>query len=277
MTSLRALISADVEGMTGVTCPADCTPGTVEYARFQPMWTAEVNAVALGLFEGGVDEVLVTEAHGPMRNLLLELLDPRIRMVTGMHKTYSMMEGIQSRPALVAFVGYHAAAGESGVLSHTMIGSILVHAELNGVVMSEGYVNAALAGEFGARVALVSGDDLTCADAANYAPRAELVAVKEAVDRYTANCLHPEVTLSLLREAGARAVDAGPMTAAEPPFVCDMEFAASSAAAACSIIPKVTRIDQRLIRMQFDSASELYGCIKTVCRVATATAQPVYG
>ena len=277
MTALRALISADVEGMTGVTCPADCTPGTVEYARFQPMWTAEVNAVALGLFEGGVDEVLVTEAHGPMRNLLLELLDPRIRMVTGMHKTYSMMEGIQSRPGIVAFVGYHTAAGETGVLSHTMIGSILVHAELNGVVMSEGYVNAALAAEFGARVSLVSGDDLTCADAANYAPHAELVAVKEAVDRYTANCLHPEVTLSMLQQAGARAVDAGPMTAAEPPFVCDMEFAVSSAAAACSIIPGVTRIDPRTVRMQFDSASELYGCIKSVCRVATSTAQPVYG
>jgi D-aminopeptidase len=67
------------------------------------------------------------------------------------------------------------------------------------------------------------------------------------------------------------------MTAAEPPFVCDMEFAVSSAAAACAIIPRVTRIDTRTVRMQFDSASELYGCIKTVCRTATSTAEPTYG
>jgi D-amino peptidase len=277
MTPVRALISADVEGMTGVTCPADCTPGTPEFARFQPIFTAEVNAVGRGLLDGGVDEVLVTEAHGSMRNLLLEQLDPRIRMITGMHKTYSMMEGIQSRPDIVAFVGYHAAAGEPGVLSHTMIGPLLVHAELNGVLMSEGYVNAALAAEFGGRVSLVSGDDLTCVDAANYAPNAELVTVKQAVDRYTANCLHPEVTQKLLYEAGTRAVNAGPTTTATPPFICEMEFAVSSAAAACSLVPTVTRVDHRTVRMEFELASELYRCIKTVLRAATSTAQPVYG
>jgi D-amino peptidase len=143
--------------------------------------------------------------------------------------------------------------------------------------MSEGYVNAALAAEFGARVGLVSGDDLACADAANYAPGAELVVVKEAVDRYTANCLHPEVTRKLLREAAARAVDPAPMTTATPPFVCEMEFAVSSAAAACALVPTVTRTDQRTVRMEYERASDLYRCIKTVCRIATSTAQPVYG
>jgi D-amino peptidase len=274
---LKALISADVEGMTGVTCTADCMPGTPEFARFQPIFTREVNSVALGFFDGGVEDVLVCEAHGSMRNLLLERLDPRVRMITGKHKTFSMMEGIQSRPELVAFVGYHTAAGEEGILSHTHIGAPLVKARLNDRVMSEGLINATLAAEFDARVVLVAGDDKTCEDAARYAPEAEHVAVKEAIDRYTANCLHPDVTSPMLREAAARAVDAGPMTPAVAPFACEMEFSVSSVAAACAQIPSVTRLDPRTVGMRCDLASELYQCLKTVCRVAVAAVEPIYG
>ena len=277
MSPTRALISADVEGVTGVTAPADCMPGTPEYARFQPIFTAEVNHVALGLFEGGVDEVVVCEAHGPMRNLLIEQLDGRIRLITGMHKAFGMMEGIQSAPDVVAFLGYHAAAGEEGVLSHTMIGPILVHAELNGTVMSEGYVNATLAAEFGSRVALVAGDDRCCADAATYAPQAEFVAVKTAVDRYTAECLTPKVTWPRLRAAAKRAVHASEMTTPSGPYTITMEFAVSSAAAACAMIPTVFRVDARTIRMSAERMSELYPCLRTACRVANATAQPTYG
>lgn len=274
---MRVLISADMEGVTGVTCPDDCISGTPQYNRFRPIFTGEVNAVAGGFFEAGADEVLVTEAHGSMRNLLLEELDPRVRMITGMHKAYSMMEGIHSRPELVAFVGYHAPAGAEGVLSHTMIGPLLVEARLNGQIMSEGLLNAAVAAEFGARVVLVSGDDKTCEDARRYAPQAKRVAVKRAVDRYAADCLPPEVTFGMLREAAAQAVGAGPMTPVEAPYECDMEFAVTSAAAACALIPRVERVSGRTVRLNFGTAGELYQCLKIVCRIATATSERVYG
>jgi D-amino peptidase len=274
---MRVLISADMEGVSGVSCPEDCMSGTPQYARFRPIFTGEVNAVAGGFFAAGADEVLVVEAHGSMRNLLLEQLDPRVRMITGMHKTYSMMEGIQSRPELVAFVGYHAPAGAEGVLSHTMIGPLLVEARLNGQVMSEGLVNATLAAEFGSRVVLVSGDDKTCEDAQRYAPQAQRVAVKRAVDRYTADCLHPDVTFAMLREAAGKAVVAGPMTTPGPPYECEMEFAVTSAAAACALIPRVERAGGRTVRLSFGTAAELCQCLKIVCRIATATSEQVYG
>jgi D-aminopeptidase len=70
---------------------------------------------------GCVTEVTVNEAHSTMRNVLIEELDPRVRLLTGNHKPFGMMEGIQRRPDLVAFVGYHAGPGESGVLSHTFV------------------------------------------------------------------------------------------------------------------------------------------------------------
>ena len=275
---MRALISADMEGATGVTCADDCTAGTAAFERFRPLFTGDVNAVALGLFDAGVDEVVVCEAHGSMRNLLLERLDPRVRMITGKHKTYSMMEGVQDGPDLVAFVGYHAPAGGPGVLSHTMIGPQLVQAKLNGVVMSEGLLNATLATSFGARVALVSGDDKTCEDALHYAPRAQLVAVKTSIDRYTAQCLHPEVTFELLREAARKSVaTAVDNTTPSGPWSCTIEFAVTSSAAACALIPGVDRIAPRTVRLAFDTVPELYQCFTSVCRVVTAMSDRIYG
>src|SRR5256885_2717508 len=116
------LISADMEGATGVTWPADVEPGTAEWRRARAMFTSDVNAAVAGFFDGGADDVVVNEAHATMRNLLLEQLDQRASILTGRHKDLSMVEGIQD-PSVdgVAFVGYHTGAGTDGVLAHTYL------------------------------------------------------------------------------------------------------------------------------------------------------------
>lgn len=57
------------------------------------MFTSDVNAAVLGFLDGGADEVLINEAHWSMRNLLLEQLDERAELLTGRHKTLTMVEG----------------------------------------------------------------------------------------------------------------------------------------------------------------------------------------
>src|SRR4051812_31701489 len=116
---MRIMISADMEGATGVTWSADVAPGTEQWQRFRRLFTGDVNACVSGLYEGGATGVLVNEAHPTQRTLLLEELAPRTRMPTGRHKPLSMMQGIESGVDGVAFVGYHAGAGMDGVLSHT--------------------------------------------------------------------------------------------------------------------------------------------------------------
>lgn len=276
MTSV--LISADMEGATGVTCPPDCTPGTPQYERFRPIFTADVNAVATGFLDAGVDQVVVTEAHGGMRNLLLEQLDPRVSMITGRHKTYAMLEGIQARPDLLAFVGYHSAAGTTGVLSHTFLGAPLVRVTLNGSTMSEGYLNALLGNEFGARVALVCGDDVTCADAHGYAPTAACVPVKVALDRHTARCRHPEdVHEELRREAAASVATAGPARVCEPPYVCELTFGPANCAGAAALVPGFERVDEHTVRLTYPTADELYRAFTVAIRLAQGATEPTYG
>jgi D-amino peptidase len=69
---MKILISADMEGATGVTWPADVQPGTEQWQRCRRMFTSDVDAAIAGFFDGGAEEVLVNEAHATMRNLLLE-------------------------------------------------------------------------------------------------------------------------------------------------------------------------------------------------------------
>jgi D-amino peptidase len=130
---VKILVSADMEGATGVTCPADVLPGGPQWERQRPVFTGDVNAAIAGLFDGGADEVLVNEAHWTMRNLLLERLDDRASMLTGRHKALSMMEGVQHGDVDgVVFLGYHAGAGAEGVLAHTYLANTLTGVWLTG-------------------------------------------------------------------------------------------------------------------------------------------------
>lgn len=275
---MHVLISADMEGATGVTCPDDCRPGSPQWDRFRHLLTADVNAVATGFLAAGVESVTVNEAHSTMRNVLLEELDPRVRLLTGQHKDFGMMEGIQRRPDLVAFVGYHSAPGTPGVLSHTYLGCEITEVTLNDRPMSEGYLNALLAAEYGAAVVLVSGDDLTCADARDYAPAARCVQVKEAVDRYSAICRTPGETSAELHTAATEAAAITELaTLPDPPFVCRVEFLGTSSAAAAALIPTVDLVDHRTVRFSAETMHDLHRCFSAVATLGASAVEQTYG
>src|SRR5215472_10905265 len=201
---MKILISADMEGATGVTWPADVEPGTEQWQRCRRMFTSDVNAAVAGCYAGGATAVLINEAHATMRNLLLEELDPRAVMLTGRHKDLSMVEGIQHGDVDgVAFVGYHAAAGAEGVLAHTYLANSITEIRINGQRASEGLLNSYVAAEYGVPIVLVTGDDRACADAAGYGPGVPAVAVKDCVSRYSAVCRPPEVTAAAIRAGAA--------------------------------------------------------------------------
>jgi D-amino peptidase len=58
-------------------------------------------------------------------------------------------------------IGYHAGASSlRGTLAHTISGEFLHEVRLNGVVMSEAGVSAAIAGHYGVPVLMIAGDDV---------------------------------------------------------------------------------------------------------------------
>ncbi|MET7352338.1 M55 family metallopeptidase [Streptomyces mirabilis] len=277
---MKILISADMEGATGVTWPADVLPGTPQWERCRPMFTSDVNAAVLGFFDGGADEVLINEAHWSMRNLLLEQLDDRAEMITGRHKTLSMVEGVQHGDVDgIAFVGYHTGAGTEGVLAHTYLPNSITGVWVNDVRASEGLLNSHVVAEYGVPVVLVTGDDLTCEDALGYAPEALKVAVKDHVSRYTAVCRTPTRTAADIRAAAktaaALAVRQEPLVGG--PFTVALEFDAEHLSMAATVVPGVRRVGERKVVYTSDTMYEGIRTFKAVTTIVSAAVEEQYG
>ncbi|MCX4716965.1 M55 family metallopeptidase [Streptomyces virginiae] len=277
---MKILISADMEGATGVTWPADVLPGTPQWERCRAMFTSDVNAAVLGFYDGGADQVLINEAHWTMRNLLLEKLDARAEMITGRHKTLSMVEGVQHGDVDgIAFVGYHTGAGSEGVLAHTYLANSITGVWVNGTRASEGLLNAHVVAEYGVPVVLVTGDDLTCVDAAGYAPTAVTVAVKDHVSRYAAVCRTPARTAADIRaaakEAAALAVRHEPVRGG--PFTVELEFDAAHLAMSATVVPGVERSGERKVAYFSETMYEGIRAFKAVTTVVSAAVEEQYG
>ena len=117
---MKIYISADMEGITGVVTWDETEMGKHDYDRFRRIMTDEVNAAVEGALEGGATEVLVNDSHDCMRNILIERLHPKAKLLSGASKRLSMMEGIDSSFDGVFLVGYHSPAGTlASVLDHT--------------------------------------------------------------------------------------------------------------------------------------------------------------
>jgi D-amino peptidase len=277
---MKILISADMEGATGVTWPADVLPGHEQWERCRPLFTSDVNAAIAGFFAGGADEVLVNEAHWSMRNLLLERLDDRAEMLTGRHKDLSMVEGVQHGDVDgIAFVGYHTGAGTEGVLAHTYLANSITGVWVNGSPASEGRLNSLVVAEYGVPVVLVTGDDRTGADAGTYAPRARTVAVKDYVSRYAAVCRTPARTAADIRaaaeESASLAVRHEPVAAG--PFTVELEFDAVHLAGAATVVPGVAHSGERRVSYTLPTMYEAIRAFKAVTTLVSQAVEEQYG
>ncbi|MEU6935323.1 M55 family metallopeptidase [Streptomyces rubiginosohelvolus] len=124
---MKALISVDMEGNSGIVHSSETNPERYDYQRGRELMTAEANAVIAGVLDAEpTADVLVADAHGTFRNLLPEQLDRRARLVRGKPRALNMLAGLDEETDAALFVGYHVRAGEGpGVLAHTMNGEIL--------------------------------------------------------------------------------------------------------------------------------------------------------
>ena len=169
---MKIFISADIEGVAGVVVPRHGEPGNAEYEQARRLMTEEVNAAIEGAFAGGAVEVLVNDSHGPMINILPDLLHPRAELIRGNIKPGAMFAGLDDSYSGVMCLGYHAAAAEYGVLAHTTSSSAFTAIRLNGMAASEAMFYGAYAGAMGVPVILLSGDDVTARTCGGLFPEA---------------------------------------------------------------------------------------------------------
>lgn len=253
---MKIYISVDIEGVAGVVTPQEGEPGNPEYERARRLMTGEANAAVAGAFDGGASEVLVNDSHGPMVNLLPEMLDPRAELIRGNIKPFSMFAGLDGSFDGAMCVGYHAPAAEHGVLAHTTNGFAFASVRLNGELASEAMFYGAYAGSMGVPVILLSGDDVTERTCGSLFPGAGFVRVKTALGQRAARSLAPSAACARLREAAAEAVRqcgaVAPYRVGEPCRVA-FEMASPALADLCGFVPGAQRVDARTVA--FDAAT----------------------
>lgn len=242
---MKVFISVDMEGITGVVNWNHTEYGKDGYERFRRLMTKEANAAAKGAFDAGASEVVINDSHGGMRNIIIEDLDPEVKLITGSSKPMSMMEGIGPDFHGVLLVGYHSRASSTGVLNHTYTGRVS-HYWVDGKCLGETGMNALIAGYYGVPVAFVSGDSEVVAEARELLGKVETVTVKEPRSQFSAMCIHPVKAQSLIREKVAYAMknlaQYEPLVPAAPSTV-RLQFHTSGNADGASIMPGAVRID----------------------------------
>jgi D-amino peptidase len=283
---VKVLISVDMEGISGVATrretatgwPAGAGKGD-DYERARQWMTADANAAVAGACAAGATEVLVADAHDGMLNLVWESLDPRADLIRGYEgRPAGMFAGVASDFAAVLCVGYHARVADGrGVLAHTYSGpDILWDIRVNGEPASEARFNAAVAGELGVPVALITGDDVICAETRTWLPAVEIATVKYALDRFTARCLSQPRALELIQQAAKRAVERA--SEMQPyrlslPIELEMVFNDSSLAASAARIPGAERRGDRVMSYSAPSAQEAYDVCSVALDLAGAVAR----
>lgn len=269
---MKIFISVDIEGVAGVVVPRQGQPGNLEYEHSRRLMTEEANAAIAGAFAGGATEVLVNDSHGPMVNLIPDLLDERAELIRGQIKPGSMFSGLESSYAGAMCVGYHAAAADYGVLAHTYSTRDFAAIRLNGQKASEAMFFGAYAGAMGVPVILLSGDDVTAKSCGTLFPAAELVTVKTALGQRAAKALSPQKARALIRDAAERAVRAArqitPYTVSAP---CTVEFDMTSAALAdiCETIPAAKRLSALTIQFEAVSVSDAIRWMGVCCMLGS--------
>jgi D-amino peptidase len=247
---MRVLISADAEGVTGVTNTTELLFGKPHWEWMRGMMTADVNAAIAGAFQGGATEVIVNDSHWTMTNVLIEQLDPRADLIKGFHKHLCMVEGVQETDA-VFFLGYHARTGDSdGVGNETILGREIVEIRMNGKPVGESEINAAVAGHFGVPVVFASGDDLYEQELRQTLPDVEFGLTKYALDRWTARCLSPQRSHANIQAAAKRAVVRATTGAFKPyrlegPVELAVTFSSTAEALMASLVPGSVRRSPR--------------------------------
>ena len=197
---MKVYISADIEGVTGVTHWDEADRLKSDYNEFREQMTAEVSAACEGALLAGATEIWVKDAHASARNLIAARLPRQTHLIRGWSgHPFSMVQELDGSFHAMLMVGYHSRAGSgANPLAHTISGNI-AGIKINGGYASELLINAYTAAYVNVPLVFVSGDEGLCEDATLLIPRIATVAVKRGVGDASIN-IHPHLSVDQIIE-----------------------------------------------------------------------------
>ncbi len=267
---MKVYISADMEGITGINSLQYLFDKETEYARGRKLMMQDLNAAIAGAVEAGATEILVNDAHGSMRNLQIEDLHEAADLVTGFPKDQLMMAGLDASFDAALFIGYHPKDGSEGILSHTIMGSVIRDVVINGKSYGETGISAAMAGQYDVPIVMISGDDMLKEEARDLMPDIAFVTTKYVLSGCAAKMLHPKRTENMIKEkARSSLLDLGSASVFRLPGTLDMEITLKDTVQAdvVGIIPGLERTGATTVTY---AARDIIQAHNMICTVAFA-------
>jgi D-amino peptidase len=243
---MKVFISADMEGVAGISDWDQCRVGAAAYAEGCRLLLGEVNAAIEGAYDGGATEVLVNDSHGAMANLAPDAIARGASYLSGRSKPDYMMQGTDATFDAVVYVGYHGAMPTASVLSHTYNPRAVSDVRIGGVRAGESGINALVAAAYGVPVVCITGDQIVGPEAAPFCPEIDAVVVKQSHSRGAAQSLHPDRAGALIRDGVADAVSRTPQR--RPPTfsgVMEVDWLTADMAAQAAWVRGVERVAER--------------------------------
>ena len=272
---MKVFISVDMEGISSIVDGSETGRDKGEYEKGRTLMTADVNATIDGILEAAPGaEIVVSDAHGGMRNIRPEELNKAAALVRGTPKPLTQMAGIDETFDAAMFVGYHSKKGtQHGILSHTISGRTIESVTVNGVEVGETGINSRIAGHFGVPLVFLAGDQATAREAKEASPKVEVAVVKEAIGRTSAKILHPEVARELIKETAAKALKGG--VKAEPikvesPVEIVVRYVNARMADAVEFMPSAERLDGKTVRFVQDDFIKAFNALRASIFIAGA-------
>jgi D-amino peptidase len=197
---MKVYISADIEGVTGVTHWDEADRLKPDYSEFREQMTAEVSAACEGALLAGATEIWVKDAHASARNLIAARLPKQTHLIRGWSgHPFSMVQELDGSFQAMLMIGYHSRAGSgANPLAHTISGNI-AELNINGSQASELLMHAYTAAYVNVPLVFVSGDQGICEDAGLLIPSITSVAVKRGVGDASIN-IHPHLAVDRIIE-----------------------------------------------------------------------------
>ena len=206
---MKIYIMADIEGISGIYHREQVVQSGSRYNEGRKLMTREANICAEALKEAGVDTVYFHDCHGSGNNVIWEELSPAIdRVIIGSNAEIAD----RFAPCVkdcdgVILLGYHAMAGtENAVLEHTFSSAMWQNFWLNGQKSGEARMDAAILGDWGIPVIMLSGDDKLEKEVREFLPDVPVAVVKEGLGCMSALMLSPEKAKEEIRTKTIEAI-----------------------------------------------------------------------
>jgi D-amino peptidase len=257
---VRVFISVDIEGCTGIASFSQCTRPNAAYYDWpfaRRMLHHDVNAAIRGARTAGATEIVLKDGHGGCKNLLVELLEPGVHLISGANAGRDgMMEGLDGSFEASMLIGYHALSGAlHGMMDHALVGG-LHRFWINGQEAGEIAAGAAVAGTHGVPLVCVTSDETGCAEASALLPGVSVYSTKRGLSKYAGEMLHPSETGPGIEQAARLGVSnresMSPYRVDEP-VTLRLAFRTTNEAHLAEQLPDCKRLDGYMLEFTRDN------------------------